>query len=161
MVWSQKAGPREGTSVDKEKADKTAEAGQRGCPGRAGKVNIISRSLYWFVFECTKVTDSPQPWGWKWDLDRCLAGVNCPMLAGSRLAFRRSPKKATKHAAQNLASVGEVGCSCCCLSWRRIWGVMGNFFVTLFPLSRLIPRSRDLAANSPLAGRCGHILCAV
>ena len=141
-----KAGPKEGAELVRAKACNTAETGQREWPGIAGKAINMSRSWYWLVFECFKVAVKPQVCRVKFDLDRLAAGLKDLALFGSRLAFLSKPKKATKQAAQKLASFGVCTFNVFLIP-RRMSGVIGSFFVTLLPFSRLMPLSRDLASQ--------------
>ena len=71
-----------------------------------------------------------------------LGKLQCEELLGNKLPFLSMPKKATRHAAQNVQSKES-----CKLSTSKnlckMSTVTGNFLLTSAPLMRLMPTIKD------------------
>ena len=121
-----------------------------------GKGIVRMRWLNWIVFDhllimmaqSVKKSMSPRR--------RCLDGSNCVNPLHSKFALRRRPKKATRQTAQNVTCEGLSKFKWL-LKANRIWGVIGFFWDTVKPFTRLIPRSAVASWKLFLLGQSVHV----
>ena len=99
-------------------------------------------SLNWIVLLQRTFTNAPQGKNSKSDLTNCFLGSKDFSVLARRCDFLNIPKKATRHMAQNEAFtlLDKFRYSWMCNSMLT---VMGSFCLIKFPLTRLIPVSRE------------------
>ena len=112
--------------MHRHKARRSVCDGHKGELGMCGKGISKVRCRYWIVLDQSTVSVTPSEEKVASLRHRCNLGLKDSRFVTNRLDFRKKEKKATKHEAQKVTSIGEEKSTSVNIL-RRISGVIGSF----------------------------------